>query len=117
MRTPLPGPRDQRVRIQTVFCRVHCSKAEVDFSAPPNPDCFQPPKGVVMSPSLYAFTETTPAWIPRARRKAASRSRVHTEAASPYSVAFARRTASVSDAKVWTVTTGPKSSRVRTSLR
>ena len=47
LRTP-----GQRVRIQTVFSRVHWSKALVDFSTPPNPDCFQPPKGVVRSPSL-----------------------------------------------------------------
>ena len=43
--------RHQDRSIQMVFSSVYCSWAAIDLSRPPKPDCLNPPKGVVMSPS------------------------------------------------------------------
>ena len=43
--------RHQERSIQMVFSSVYCSWAAIDLSRPPKPDCLNPPKGVVMSPS------------------------------------------------------------------
>ena len=75
--------------VQTVFVSRYSSSPARPCSRP-TPEALKPPNGAAGSVRPQTFTYTVPARSSAARRCAVPTSRVHTPAASPYSVSFAR---------------------------